>query len=433
MSDAIKSGALTGVLTGTLVTIPNVAQAAAEAAPAGITIAQAAPIFLGGCVVGAVAGGAVSHFATARALRSGEAVRASEEAEQARHSAAESQEEPAGSGRRPGKHFRDANWEQQGSIRVQNVEDSTVLHVPDFVKNIDSSSAKPASDAPRTVAESVPEVVSDSEDYGDVAEKYVRRMTFRERMSTRAKGVKAVLQDRLAGDMMDGLPVIRRADGTTGDVGTSWWEAAVGDSVRRDSIDSDFLEDTTAHEVEERPLVPRRIVDPADPRETAPAATATAPAAQNRQTPQESISARVAQVDEGVFPEHRDLDDLAKSEDSFEAALKALDERIALQVPIEFDDEVGGADTIDEPEGLEGSTSFIPFRMPAGHPEVVDTDSYVDYLIDDEFSQNPSNAVRRGAKTFLRVIEGGSQKLGDTHPQKKTEHHASHFAEAKEA
>jgi hypothetical protein len=74
-------------------------------------------------------------------------------------------------------------------------------------------------------------------------------------------------------------------------------------------------------------------------------------------------------------------------------------------------DAIGTIETIDEPDGLEGSTGFIPFKLHAGHPEVVDANSYVDYLIDDEFSRNPSKAARKSSRDFLTVIQGGSQKM----------------------
>ena len=138
-----------------------------------------------------------------------------------------------------------------------------------------------------------------------------------------------------------------------------------------------------------------------------------------------------------MFPERREVEDLGASEDAFAAALKALDERISEQEPIAFDDGIGGSETIDEPDGLEGSTRFSPFRMPAGHPEVVDTDSYVDYLIGDEFSHNPSTAARRSSRDFLKVIEGGSQEMPvtgkDSRKQGTGPHRPSHFAEAQEA
>ena len=57
---------------------------------------------------------------------------------------------------------------------------------------------------------------------------------------------------------------------------------------------------------------------------------------------------------------------------------------------------------------MAADTQFIPFRTPAGHPEVVDTDSYVNYLIDEEFSHSSSTAVRRSSRDFLRMLEGGT-------------------------
>ena len=134
----------------------------------------------------------------------------------------------------------------------------------------------------------------------------------------------------------------------------------------------------------------------------------------------EGISRRVAQVDEGAYPELRTGEDLDRS-DAWACALKSMDEKIAEQAPsrdeIGFIDTVGGADTLDEPDNLELDTAFIPFRTPAGHPEVVDTDSYVDYLIEDEFSKNACPAVRRHSRHFLRVLEGGthsSRRITDT-------------------
>ena len=39
---------------------------------------------------------------------------------------------------------------------------------------------------------------------------------------------------------------------------------------------------------------------------------------------------------------------------------------------------------------------------------------YVDYLIDDEFSRNKSQAARRSSREYLHVIQGGSQSLKST-------------------
>ena len=116
-------------------------------------------------------------------------------------------------------------------------------------------------------------------------------------------------------------------------------------------------------------------------------------------------------MDEGAYPERRTVEDLDQG-DNWASALRSLDEKIAAvappQDPIGFIDSVGGAESLDEPDNLEPQTAFIHFKAPGGHPEVVDTESYVDFLIEDEFSKNTSKAVRKTSRRFLRVLEGGT-------------------------
>jgi hypothetical protein len=118
------------------------------------------------------------------------------------------------------------------------------------------------------------------------------------------------------------------------------------------------------------------------------------------------ISRHVAEVNVGMFPERRSADELEHN-DVWEEALAAMGETIARETPV-FQDVVGGPATIDDPDGLEGPTGFIPFRVPAAHPEVVDTETYVDYLLRDELSQNSAEVVRNSVHAHLRVIEGGT-------------------------
>ena len=111
----------------------------------------------------------------------------------------------------------------------------------------------------------------------------------------------------------------------------------------------------------------------------------------------------------GVYPEQRAAEVLDSEKDMWERALDAMESQDSGAFPaVDFVDVIGGGDTLDEPDGLEGPTKFIPFRTPAGHPEVVDTESYVEYLIIDEFSRNESNTARRKARSYLKVIEGGT-------------------------
>ena len=253
----------------------------------------------------------------------------------------------------------------------------------------DSRNDAPEEASEETSAESEVEATAN---YEEVAQNYVGSASFKQRMSRRAAGVAAALRERLGQGMMDGLPVIERADGTVADVGTSWWRHAVGeDSFVQTpgfvmggelfAIPSDFTKT-------DKDL----LVASADRHAGA-------------------ISARVAYVDEGTYPERRTVEDLDNS-DAWERALRSLDEKIAAvappQDPIGFIDNVGGADSLDEPDNLEPQTDFIHFKAPGGHPEVVDTGSYVDFLIEDEFSRNTSKAVRKTSRRFLRVLEGGT-------------------------
>lgn len=257
----------------------------------------------------------------------------------------------------------------------------------------------PEAETAVSAAAQVPVVPSHAtDDYGQIAENYVNRITFRERMARRAEGVAAALSGRIGSGMMDGLPVIERADGSVGDVGTSWWTTEVG----RERIDANagFAADEVA-----QISIPSSF--------SADAARTALDAVREQQSRSRmDIASRLAFIDEGVFPEHRSVAEAAT--DDWEQALRSMEENLAAdpetpnQDPIEFIDAVGNSETLDEPDNMEPDTSFIPFRTPAGHPEVVDTESYVDYLIEDEFGRNSSKAARRTSRRYLRILEGGT-------------------------
>lgn len=257
----------------------------------------------------------------------------------------------------------------------------------------------PEAEAAVSAAAQVPVVPSHAtDDYGQIAENYVNRITFRERMARRAEGVAAALSGRIGSGMMDGLPVIERADGSVGDVGTSWWTTEVG----RERIDANtgFAADEVA-----QISIPSSFSADA-------ARTALEAVREQQSRSRMDIASRLAFIDEGVFPEHRSVAEAAT--DDWEQALRSMEENLAAdpetpnQDPIEFIDAVGNSETLDEPDNMEPDTSFIPFRTPAGHPEVVDTESYVDYLIEDEFGRNSSKAARRTSRRYLRILEGGT-------------------------
>lgn len=303
--------------------------------------------------------------------------------------------------------------------------------------SVDETIARPVNAAIAARVPAVDEESANENDYVNVAERYVKHETLSARMAARARGVASVLHDRLGGDKFEGLPIIERADGSVGDVGTSWWNERLGESVRlvggHDQLDLAPSVNQTAESLE----IPAWM-DPAPRR----AVTAQAEAAQDegadgrKLTPAmefaRSRAARIArsvpEVYQGKYPERRDADELDQG-DLWETALEAMDENIdrGPRVPA-FNDVVGSADTIDDPTGLEDPTKFIPFRTPAGHPEVVDTESYIDYLIDDEFSRNKSQAARRSSREYLHVIQGGSQSMKSTAKLHRTRQRGSQAA-----
>ena len=268
---------------------------------------------------------------------------------------------------------------------------------------VGQAAPEPEAEADVSAAAQVPAVPSHAtNDYGQIAENYVNRITFRERMACRAKGVAAALSSRIGSGMMDGLPVIERADGSVGDVGTSWWTTEVG--RERVNANTGFAADEVA-----QISIPSSF--------SADAARTALEAARKQQSRSRAdIASRLAFIDEGVFPEHRSAAEAAT--DDWEQALRSMEENLAAdpetpnQDPIEFIDAVGNSETLDEPDNMEPDTSFIPFRTPAGHPEVVDTESYVDYLIEDEFGRNSSKAARRTSRRYLRILEGGTSATG---------------------
>lgn len=274
----------------------------------------------------------------------------------------------------------------------------------DLGQEPESAPERELGDAPARATEPAPEAEPGSAapshaatNYEQIAENYIKRASFKARMARRAEGVAATLRDRMDATKMDGVPVIERADGTVGDVGTSWWNDAVGESAHAPSIAEapSFEAVPSDFSLSDRD----RLI------------------ASGRKD-RSSISERVAFVDEGAYPEHRTFEDIERPDD-WESALRSLDEKIASvappQDPIGFIDSVGGPDSLDEPDNIEPQTAFIPFKTPGGHPEVVDTDSYVDYLIQDEFSKNSSTAARRSSRRFLRLLEGGTQPPASRH------------------
>ena len=332
------------------------------------------------------------------------------------------------------KHMRASQWDMTGSIRVQSAELS--------VQPAELSAKK--SQVVRTAAEGVLPVrakkapAHSTNDYAQIAENYTKLLSWRERTVARAKGAAAVLLERLGQDPMDGLPIIERADGTVGDVGTAWWTKAVGEeSITRDfgiaEIGAEAIpEDFTNHAAD--------------------------------------ISSRISYVDQGVFPEKRTIDELEHADD-WTLALAAMDEHLArhdqqqirkyhpVQLPLigQVAAEAEVASSV-ELSGAKPATShkvaaaqMRPSREP-NYAGVVaqstamplikatnDTSSHVQDIFDAverEMAAELQAADERPTRELLRLIEGGTSKmkkissldLGEKTSADKASYKPRHFA-----
>lgn len=409
--------------------------------------------FVAGCVTGAIVAGcgslAISRAVAARTARAEveNALRGSHAQAPARQAQVQPQAAPAQ------RSATAQAWEQTGDIRVQAPAPQRERVTNEQVSDSVQSAIDDAWSAWEAGAHA-------SHDYGDVAEGYVRTRTLAERMSARAKGVASVLSERLGASRMEGLPVIERADGSVGDVGESWWDEAMsatshpratspigGESVEEGLSGNSavlFTAQTAAEAQAARAVwqqaaseepAPARPASAAQPQPAAAQQSATAQppvaAPQGAASVQQaadapsraSIAERLANPAE-AFPEKKSKYTDAQR-DTWAEALAALDERYEEQIVMEaaaapqlvVTTPVG--DELDEPEGLEPNTAFIPFKPQGGHPEVVDTDSYVDMLVDQELARNESPAVRRLARHKLRdyfkVIDGTGTIKGARH------------------
>ena len=332
------------------------------------------------------------------------------------------------------KHMRASQWDMTGSIRVQSAK------LP--VQPAESPAKK--AQVVSTAAEGVLPVrakkapAHSTNDYAQIAENYTKLLSWRERTVARAKGAAAVLLERLGQDPMDGLPIIERADGTVGDVGTAWWTKAVGEeSITRDfgiaEIGAEAIpEDFTNHAAD--------------------------------------ISSRISYVDQGVFPEKRTIDELEHVDD-WTLALAAMDEHLArhdqqqmrkyhpVQLPL-IGQAAAEAEVASSVE-LSGAKPAAAHKVaaaqmrPSREPNYAgvvaqstamplikatnDTSSHVQDIFDAverEMAAELQAADERPTRELLRLIEGGTSKmkkissldLGEKTSADKASYKPRHFA-----
>ena len=332
------------------------------------------------------------------------------------------------------KHMRASQWDMTGSIRVQSTE------LP--VQPAESPAKK--AQVVSTTAEGVLPVrakkapAHSTNDYAQIAENYTKLLSWRERTVARAKGAAAVLLERLGQDPMDGLPIIERADGTVGDVGTAWWTKAVGEeSITRDfgiaEIGAEAIpEDFTNHAAD--------------------------------------ISSRISYVDQGVFPEKRTIDELEHADD-WTLALAAMDEHLARHdqqqmrkyhpVQLPLIGQVAAEAKVASSVELSGAKPAASHKVtaaqirPSREPNYAgvvaqstamplikatnDTSSHVQDIFDAverEMAAELQAADERPTRELLRLIEGGTSKmkkissldLGEKTSADKASYKPRHFA-----
>lgn len=231
--------------------------------------------------------------------------------------------------------------------------------------------------------------VKESLDYEDIAHQYLAGKSFKERLSSITKGVKKVLSERLsvnAAEMMSDLPIIQRADGSVGSIGESWWDEATSTEP-----------DVSQHEITDAELRSASIAKRVSPFEENPFA----------------LNQKVAAYNEGSW--NQALDALEKTtEESLALTMGDLmsASRNRIDTPVFPEEEEFSILDMDEIDGLEPDTEFLSFRVPGGHPEVSDTASYVNYLVNDELSVSENTSVKTQVAKHLRVLEGGSGRIG---------------------
>lgn len=231
-------------------------------------------------------------------------------------------------------------------------------------------------------------------DYEQVAENYVRSNESKQRREHRSRGVRAVLSERLGDNIMQGLPVIERADGSTTDIGTSWWDTAVGSTHSFVPLDTSAVQGMRPADQASDPMstADLRAAEQARAERNAreagfDSASLAGPAVSDtarldRTARSTVIASRLPVFDESLFPEEHE--EASSGEDLFEVAMRAMDEKLPNTAvttseeaahaagPLSADLETGAVVSAESLGGTAGS---------GGEDEI---DAHVDSLVRDE-------------------------------------------------
>lgn len=319
---------------------------------------------------------------------------------------------------------------------------------PGFERAHGSATVPAADVSPRTEAAPKAAAVPSEQNYEHIAEEYVRKTKAAERQSHKSRGVRAILSERLHGNVMEGLPVIERADGSTNDIGTSWWTKEVGSTHSFAPLDPSTTADippvteapdpmsTSALRRAELIRAERNAqaagfsgslgMGATDPSLWAPQGGARHEGGAEEDTARlgrteraAAIADRLSSVDMSLYPEERTSSPEAEG-DMFEQALRAMDEQDAAtnittstesatnRVPLSGDLRTGAVVT---------SESLAQARQER------EVEEHVDSLVRDEFERNRARHNQRTAHSILTVFEGtgdlSDARRGQHFPQPK--------------
>lgn len=271
--------------------------------------------------------------------------------------------------------------------------------------------------------------------------------SYAERSQRRARGVRSLLSERIGNNFfMEGLPVIHRADGTVGDVGTAWWEntlsgtithlgtASAEDTAR---IGMRPVDETSELEVD-RALADRLAsqdlsrrheraeelsqrlpgFDAQEPRRQA----APAQASQARRASDQRRGAAV-RAPEVAAPAPRQAAGDAEG-DLFEQALSAMDESLPNMSVRTSDD----ADSLVVPEAAAEMLTGSVLAGSGSHAAKAAEDDfdpvrYADLIVQEEVERNARERRAGTRRAGLRVIDGGTSDLGTARRQAKRPKH----------
>lgn len=257
----------------------------------------------------------------------------------------------------------------------------------------------------------------------------------------RRGGVRSAISEHFGTGIMQGLPVIERADGSTTDIGTSWWEREVGSTHAFAPLDSsaqlgmvpvDQAPDpmsTAQLRLEELARAERNAraagLSSAGTFGVAGSGAGASGAVAGRGDRAEraaTIASRISSFDLSLYPEEDDGQSTS-GEDMFEQAMRALDAQLPdtsvttsedaanVTTPLSADLQTGYVVT---PESLGSTAASTEDRDAAAR-------AHVDYLVKDEMERGQSRH-----HSFLTVFDG----TGDMSDMRKASG-AKHLAPSK--